>query len=57
VRRSTAYYQPQPVATQDLVLMAEIDRIHLEHPVYGSQRLRDELADRGHGVTASGSSA
>jgi len=50
VSRSTAYYQPQPVATQDLVLMGEIDRIHLERPFYGSRRIRDELADRGHGV-------
>ena len=50
VSRSTAYYQPQPLATQDLVLMGEIDRIHLERPFYGSRRIRDELADRGHGI-------
>ena len=50
VSRSTAYYQRQPVATQDLVLMGEIDRIHLERPFDGSRRIRDELADRGHGI-------
>lgn len=50
VSRSTAYYQPQSVATQDLALMAEIDRIHLDYPFYGSRRIRDELADRDFGV-------
>lgn len=50
VSRSSAYYRPQPVSEADRVLMAEIDRIHLERPFYGSRRLRDELADRGHGV-------
>lgn len=50
VSRSTAYCQPQPVATQDLALMGEIDRIHLDYPFYGSRRIRDELADRDFGV-------
>lgn len=50
VSRSTAYYRPQEAAPADLALMAEIDRIHLAHPFYGSRRVRDELADRGHGV-------
>ena len=50
VSRSTAYYRPQPVGDADLTLMAEIDRIHLDHPFYGSRRIRDELADRGHGI-------
>ena len=30
--------------------MGEIDRIDLEYPFYGSRQIRDELADRGHGV-------
>lgn len=50
VSRSTAYHQPQPVATRDLAVMAGIDRIHLDYPFYGSRRIRDELADRGFGV-------
>lgn len=50
ISRSTAYYRPQSVPDRDLALMAEIDRIHLEYPFYGSRRLCDELADRGHGV-------
>ena len=50
VSRSTAYYQPKPMARQDLVLMGKIDPIHIEPPFYGSRRIRDELADRGHGV-------
>jgi len=50
VSRSTAYYRPQEVAEADLALMWAIEAIHLERPFYGSRRMRDELADRGHGT-------
>lgn len=48
--RSTFYYAPKPVAEEDLALMALIDRCHLEHPFYGSRRIRDWLEDEGHRV-------
>ena len=48
VARSTAYYRPEPVSAEDLVLMRLIDEIHLQWPFYGSRRVRDELEDRGH---------
>jgi len=41
--RSTAYYQPEPVAEADLALMRCIDELHLEHPYAGSRMLRDFL--------------
>jgi putative transposase len=50
VARSSAYYQPELVAAQDLALMRLIDEIHLQYPFYGSRRLRNELEDRGHTV-------
>ena len=50
VPRSTAYYQPTAIATDDLALMRLIDEIHLQFPFYGSRRLRDELDDRGQQV-------
>jgi putative transposase len=46
--RSTAYYRPDPVSAQDLVLMRLIDEIHLQWPFYGSRRVRDELQTQGH---------
>ena len=50
VARSTAYYRPEPVSEEDLVLMRLIDEIHLRLPFYGSRRIRDELEDYGHTV-------
>lgn len=50
VARSTAYYRPEPVSAEDLMLMRLIDEIHLQRPFYGSRRTRDELEDRGHAI-------
>ena len=48
--RSTFYHVPKPVTDEELELMALIDRCHLEHPYYGSRRIRDWLEDEGHRV-------
>lgn len=48
--RSTFYHVPKPVTDEELELMALIDRCHLEHPYYGSRRIRDWLKDEGHRV-------
>ncbi|MCB1819828.1 MAG: IS3 family transposase, partial [Gammaproteobacteria bacterium] len=48
--RSTFYYAPKPVSDGELALMVLIDRCHLKHPFYGSRRIRDWWADRGHRV-------
>ena len=46
--RSTAYYEPVPTSSEDLVLMRRIDELHLEHPFAGSRMLRDLLRQKGH---------
>jgi putative transposase len=48
--RSTFYHVPKPVSEDELVLMRLIDRCHLEHPYYGSRRIRDWLEDEGYRV-------
>ena len=48
--RSTFYHLPKPVTDEELELMRLIDRCHLEHPYYGSRRIRDWLEDAGHQV-------
>ena len=48
--RSTFYHVPQPVTEEELELMRLIDRCHLEHPYYGSRRIRDWLEDEGRWV-------
>jgi len=49
VPRSSFYYQPAPIPAKDLELMRLIDACHLEHPYYGSRRIKDWLADK-HGL-------
>lgn len=48
--RSSIYYREAPVSDRDLVLMRQIDEIHLKYPFYGSRRIRNELEDRGYRV-------
>jgi len=38
---------PVELSEEELQLMTEIDKIHLQHPFMGSRRIRDELIDRG----------
>ena len=47
VTRSTLSYQPAGESELNLELMRQIDRIHLEHPVYGSPRMTAVLRRRG----------
>ncbi len=44
--RSSVYYRPVEISSDDLRLMQAIDEIHLEQPFRGSRRIRDELIDR-----------
>ena len=45
--RSTAYYQPEPVSTEDLALMRRIDELHLEMPYAGARMLSRILKREG----------
>ena len=47
VTRSSIYYRPKAASEEDLFLMGEIDRQHLETPFYGSRRMKAWLERRG----------
>ncbi len=47
IPRSSSYYQPQPVAKEDLLLMQLIDRIHMDKSFLGSRRIVDALVEQG----------
>lgn len=47
VSRSNCYYQPAPVPLEDLLVMRELDEIHLLRPFLGSRRLVDDLKGKG----------
>ncbi len=49
VPRSSFYYQPAPIPAEELALMRLIDACHLEHPYYGSRRIKGWLLDE-HGL-------
>src|SRR3954463_12281082 len=48
--RSSLYYQPAPDKTEDLALMALIDRQFLETPYYGSRKMTAWRRREGHAV-------
>jgi len=48
--RSTAYYAPVPISSEDLALMRRIDELHMAHPFAGSRMLRDLLRKEGYQV-------
>jgi putative transposase len=48
--RSTAYYEPLPVSDEDLMLMRQIDQLHMEFPFAGARMLRDMLREEGHRI-------
>ena len=50
VSRSTFDYQSVAESDLNLELMRQIDQIHLDHPVYGSPRIREALRRRGYPV-------
>jgi putative transposase len=50
VARSTLYYQPVPVGSDELAVMRRIDELHLEYPFYGSRRMAVVLRDDGWAV-------
>jgi putative transposase len=45
--RSGYYYEARPETPENLSLMRRLDELHLEHPVYGSRRLRELLRREG----------
>jgi hypothetical protein len=47
VARSSVYYAPRPVSTEDLQLMRRLDELHLDHPIAGARMLRNLLRREG----------
>jgi putative transposase len=47
LNRSGVYYTARAISEQDLQLMRRIDRLHLDHPFYGSRRIAKQLAREG----------
>jgi hypothetical protein len=45
--RSSVYYAPRPVSTEDLKLMRRLDELHLDHPFAGARMLRNLLRREG----------
>ena len=45
--RSRLYYEPCPVQAAELVIMRQIDELHLNYPFAGSRMLRDMLRAKG----------
>lgn len=50
ISRSSVYYQPRPVSTDDLALMRRIDELHLDYPFAGGRMLRGLLRQEGYQV-------
>ncbi len=48
--RSTLYYQPQGVSSEELALMRLLDEEYLKHPFFGSRKMADALCRVGHHV-------
>jgi putative transposase len=52
--RSGVYFQPTPLAEEDLVICKELDKLHLEFPASGSRMLSRLLKAQGQMVNRSG---
>lgn len=47
LHRSVFYYQPAGESEENLTLMAEIDRLYLKYPFYGTRRMAALLSKMG----------
>lgn len=45
IARSSYYYKPSKETEQNLLLMQQIDKLHLKYPFYGVKRMRAALSD------------
>jgi putative transposase len=50
LNRTGVYYTPRPLPPEDLVLMRQIDELHLQFPYYGARRLAKQLQREGREV-------
>ena len=50
LNRSTYYRPKRGESEQNLLLMQQIDKIHLVEPTFGVLRMQDELKEKGYSV-------
>ena len=50
ISRGTVYYLPKPTSSKDLILMRQMDELHLKYPTMGARMLRDPLNRDGFAV-------
>jgi len=50
ISRGAYYYQPRPETPENLALMLQLDKLHMDYPAYGSRRMQVVLNREGHGV-------
>lgn len=50
INRSSLYYKAKEISDIDLILMRQIDELHLNYPFMGSRMLRDTLHKQGHQI-------
>ena len=50
ISRGAYYYQPCPETEENLALMLELDRLHMDYPAYGSRRMQVVLERQGHHI-------
>jgi putative transposase len=51
LNRTSLYYKPRPICPKKLAILNAIDEIYTEDPVFGSRRIRNELAKRGFSIS------
>lgn len=50
INRSSYYYKPKPMSSEDLLVMNIIDEVYTEHPYYGTRRMSKCLQALGYDV-------
>ena len=50
INRSTVYYKPRPISTENLEVMKQIDAEYMKHPTNGSRSMYDFLDRQGRTV-------
>lgn len=50
INRSSYYYKPKPMSSEDFEIMNIIDELYTEHPYYGTRRMSKVLQAKGYDV-------
>lgn len=50
INRTSLYYVKKGESAENVAIMAEMDRIYMEHPTMGKRTLRDYLRTKGYRI-------